>query len=207
MFQRLWQKLSGQTGPDDQHSQHESPQGATMNHLAQFRDRIDDFMGHHPQSPLDADQRVEFEGLPYYEENKALAITAVVTPFPADEPLVEMETSTGSKQLYRRWGRITFPVADETAELTIYSDPTGHDLFMPFKDATNGKVSYGAGRYLDSHRPGLEQISDTQVEVDFNYCYNPYCAYSPAYTCPLPPSENWLKVPIEAGEKKFQEKG
>jgi uncharacterized protein (DUF1684 family) len=75
---------------------------------------------------------------------------------------------------------------------------------MPFKDLTNGKETYGAGRYMDNHRPGMQQLAGNFFEIDFNYAYNPYCAYSPAFSCPLPPRENWLAVPIRAGEKNYQ---
>jgi hypothetical protein len=72
------------------------------------------------------------------------------------------------------------------------------NLFIPFRDITSGNESYGAARYLD-----LEVEHDDRYAVDFNYAYNPYCAYSEDYICPLPPQENWLKVPIRAGEKKY----
>ena len=113
-----------------------------------------------------------------------------------------METSTGDIRHYRRWATFSFEVGGETADLTIYSDPWGESLFLPFKDGTNGRDTYGAGRYLDNHRPGLS-VRGGQVVVDFNYAYNPYCAYSTTYSCPLPPRENWLEMPIYAGEKNF----
>ncbi len=174
-----------------------------MDELATFRAQIDDFMGYHPQSPLDDEQKVHFAGLNYYPKNEALVLEVDVILFPADEPLIEMQTNTGETRLHRRWGQFTFTVDGEEASLIIYSDPQGEDLFMPFKDATNGTETYGAGRYMDSYRPGMRQIADTRYEIDLNYAYNPYCAYSPYYSCPLPPRENWLKVPIRAGEKKF----
>ena len=79
-----------------------------------------------------------------------------------------------------------------------------HILGLNFAYATNGKETYGAGRYMDNHRPGLELVSSTEIEVDFNFSYNPYCAYNSSYSCPLPPRENWLKVSIRAGEKRFK---
>lgn len=172
-----------------------------MNELSEFRRQTDDFMGGHPQSPLDEEQRASFAGLAYFEAKEDLVFEVEVERFPADEPLLEMETSTGEVRPFRRWGRFSFTVDGQPAVLTIYYD--GQGLFLPFKDATNGPESYGAGRYLDNHRPGLEQISTQRFRVDFNYCYNPYCAYSPYYSCPLPPRENWLSVPIRAGEKAF----
>jgi len=172
-------------------------------HLTHFRAQIADFMQFHSQSPLNEEDRDQFTGLNYYDENPDLSLTVEVTPLPADEKLVEMETSTGEHRLYRRWGQLTFSVEGEAATLTIYSDPDGEEFFLPFKDATNGTETYGAGRYLDDHRPGLEQVGATIFEIDFNYSYNPYCAYNLAYSCPLPPRENWLNVPIRAGEKNF----
>jgi uncharacterized protein (DUF1684 family) len=83
------------------------------------------------------------------------------------------------------------------AQVMLYSSAGSHELFLPFRDTTSGKETYGAGRYLDLHAHGDE------VVVDFNYAYNPNCAYNPDWNCPLPPAENWLKVPIRAGEKAF----
>lgn len=173
-------------------------------HLSNFREQIDDFMQFHPQSPLDDDQRDGFIGLDYYDENPALAFIVAVDRLPDDEPLIEMETSTGDSRQFRRWGMIAFDVDGEPARLTLYSDAADEELFLPFRDATSGNETYGAGRYLDNHRPGLRRVGENEVEVDFNYAYNPYCAYSPYFSCPLPPRENWLNVPIRAGEKDFR---
>ena len=174
------------------------------NSLQSFRAEIDDFMQFHPQSPLADDQRDGFRGLDYYDENPALVIVAAVERLPDDEPIIEMETSTGDARPFRRWGTFAFEVDAQPARLTLYSDPTGEELFLPFRDATSGSETYGAGRYLDNHRPGLRRLGENEMEVDFNYAYNPYCAYSPSFSCPLPPRENWLAVPIRAGEKDFR---
>lgn len=172
--------------------------------LSHFRKQIDEFMRSHPQSPLDADQRAGFAGLVYYDEDPALSFVAAPVRLPEDEPVIEMETSTGDSRPFRRWGVIAFEVGGKPAKLTIYSDAAGVEFFLPFRDATSGGETYGAGRYLDNHRPGLALLDDGQIELNFNYAYNPYCAYSPYFSCPLPPRENWLAVPIRAGEKDFQ---
>ena len=169
--------------------------------LPHFRKQIDEFMRSHPQSPLDAGQRAGFTGLAYYDENPDLAFVATPERLPDDDPLIEMETSTGDARPFRRWGVIAFAVDGEPAQLTIYIDAAGSYFFLPFRDATSGTETYGAGRYLDNHRPGLALLDDGSVEVNFNYAYNPYCAYSPYFSCPLPPRENWLGVAIRAGEK------
>ncbi len=175
-----------------------------MNQLFEFRHEIDHFMKYHPQSPLDHDQRQDFEGLDYYEFNKNLVLEVEIDRFSDDEPIVVMQTSTGDEQEFRRWGKFSFEVEGQTVSLVIYSDPYGHEFFMPFRDATNGSETYGAGRYMDDHRPGLHRLEKDRFEIDFNFAYNPYCAYSPHYSCPLPPRENWLPVPIRAGEKNFK---
>jgi len=175
-----------------------------MSELTALRSEIDEFMGYHSQSPLSDEQQADFTGLNYYPENAELVFEVDVELFSADEPLIEMQTNTGETRLHRRWGRFAFTVDGEEAALVIYSDAHGRELFMPFKDATNGVETYGAGRYMDDHRPAMRRIAGSRYEIDFNFAYNPYCAYSPYYSCPLPPRENWLKVAIRAGEKKFK---
>ncbi len=173
-----------------------------MTDLEHFRQQLNHYFLAYADSPLSDEQKLDFEGLRYYDPNPALVIEADLDYFPAGEPLVEMETTTGDLRHYRRWARIDFTVDGAPAALTIYSDPWGESLFLPFKDGTNGAETYGAGRYLDNHRPGLDVRGD-RIVVDFNFAYNPYCAYNAAYSCPLPPRENWLEVPIAAGEKVF----
>ena len=175
-----------------------------MDQLEEFRKEVDHFMKNHPQSPLDSEHRQTFKGLEYYEFNDDLIFEIDVERFPEDEPIVTMQTSTGDTQDYRRWGKFTFEVNEESATLVIYSDSHGHEFFMPFKDSTNGTETYGAGRYMDNHRPGMRHLGKNRFEIDFNYAYNPYCAYSPYFSCPLPPRDNWIKVPISAGEKNFK---
>jgi len=74
-------------------------------------------------------------------------------------------------------------------------------LFLPFKDATNGDSTYGGGRYIDIR---MSEINNNTLTIDFNKAYNPYCAYSDGFNCPVPPLENHLEVALEAGERKFK---
>jgi uncharacterized protein len=145
---------------------------------------------------LTPDERRTFKGLVYFEENPGLIIRATVDR-DVEEGEVPMATSTGEEQVYRRYGVVRFNVDGETAQLTLYASDDSDDLFVPFRDATSGHESYGAGRYLEVHAHGDD------VTIDFNYAYNPNCAYDPAWSCPVPPAENWLKVAIRAGEKAF----
>ena len=89
-----------------------------------------------------------------------------------------------------------FDVAGERVALIAYEQ--GDELFIPFRDATSGKETYGAGRYVEA-----EPLGGGRFTLDFNRAYNPYCAYNDAWRCPLPPSENWLAVAIRAGELSF----
>ena len=167
--------------------------------LDQFRAQKDDFFQHDWQSPLEADQRQNFTGLKYYPENSALRLTLPIEPH-ADQAIVTMVTSTGSAREYVKYGQFSFEVNGEAATLHVYQDPEAEYFFLPFVDATAPAETYGAGRYLD-----IESIGDGEFLIDFNYAYNPYCAYNDKWSCPIPPKENRLKVRIEAGEKNFKE--
>ena len=114
-----------------------------------------------------------------------------------------MPTSTERKAIYRRYGYLEFTFEDQLYRLTVYQNVASKrkttyegDLFIPFRDATSSNETYGGGRYLDLKIP-----SSSNVIIDFNLAYNPYCAYSPRYSCPIPPEENTLPIPIRAGEK------
>ena len=168
-----------------------------MNALEDFRQRKDHFYGTGRESPLTVDQRRGFSGLAYYPENRDLAIDAALEE-PADRGVITMETSTGDSQDYHRAGVVRFTVEGQPAQITLYSGEHDERFFVPFRDATSNVETYGAGRYLEVDPP-----TNGRIVVDFNYAYNPYCAYNAEWSCPLPPIENWLKVPIRAGEKDF----
>ena len=169
-----------------------------MSELSDFRKAKDRLFATESDSPLTVTQKRAFSGLSYFDENPDLWLELEPQRFP-DREIVEMQTSTGSVTRYVRWGSVEFQVDGRTARLTIFTGDRDHDLFLPFADATSGKETYGAGRYLE---PQLQE--DGKVLLDFNYAYNPYCAYNDAWSCPLTPWENRLKVPIVAGEKKFK---
>jgi uncharacterized protein (DUF1684 family) len=168
----------------------------TTSELKRFRAEKDGVFGRDPHSPLTADQRHSFHGLAYFDENPALVIHAGIER-EVDPDEVRMGTSSGEEQVYHRYGLVRFRVDDQAAQLTLYSSEDSDELFVPFRDATSGHETYGAGRYLEVEAHG------DHVTIDFNYAYNPNCAYDSAWSCPLPPTENWLKVPIRAGEKTF----
>jgi uncharacterized protein (DUF1684 family) len=170
-----------------------------MTPLEQFRAQKDDLFLHDWQSPLEADQRTTFTGLKYYPENPALRLSVSIEP-PADQEMVTMITSTGSAREYVKYGQFSFEVGDEVTTLQVYQDLDSDYFFLPFVDATAPEETYGAGRYLD-----IEPLEGGKFLIDFNYAYNPYCAYNDKWSCPIPPRENRVKVRIEAGEKKYDE--
>ena len=167
-----------------------------MSSLSDFRVEKDQFFASHAQSPLTAEQKQDFEGLKYFPENEALRLEVKVKKFPEVDP-VEIQTSAGDVQTYNRYGQFSFKVAGEQASLTIYDTDFG--FFLPFVDSLANTETYGAGRYLEP-----EPLENGNFLVDFNFAYNPYCAYNDKWRCPLTPFENRLKVPIRAGEKIFK---
>lgn len=162
-------------------------------HVLEFRAEKDRFFRLAPQSPLPEQDRRDFAGLPYYEPDDTFAFTVDLEPVaPAD---IQISTTTGDERTYRRVVTATITFDGEDATLALYS--AGREsLFLPFRDATSGSETYGAGRYIDVTPNG-----DGTAVIDFNYAYAPFCAYSDLYSCALPPQENWLPMAIRAGER------
>lgn len=169
-----------------------------MSQLAAFRAAKDRFFTEHPQSPLTDEQRERFAGLHYFPERPELRLALPIEPF-AQAATIALQTSTVDTRAYRRLGLLRFTMDDQEVALTLFADEAG-GLFLPFADALAGSETYGAGRYLEP-----EQLADGRVLIDFNLAYNPYCAYNDAWSCPITPPENRLKVAIRAGERLFHD--
>lgn len=156
----------------------------------------DRFFRTSPYSPIP--DRAGFTGLNYYPPDPAYRYTLPLEPAEQPEPLL-FQTSTGDERTYTRIGVVDFEVEGQPARLALYQSDEHEELFLPFRDATSGNETYGAGRYLEP-----ERLAGGEIVVDFNLAYNPFCAYSEDYSCPLPPFENHLKVAIRAGEKAYK---
>jgi hypothetical protein len=167
-----------------------------MSDLEIYRNHKDLFFQQDPHSPLSEEQKEVFQGLDYYPEEPDLRLVVRVDPF-QEQQEVQIQTSTGDSGTYLRYGLLRFEVDGQPAQLTVYQARNG-DPFIPFQDRTSGTETYGAGRYLEP-----EALGEDKYLVDFNLAYNPWCAYSPLYSCPLTPEENRLSVAIRAGEKAF----
>jgi uncharacterized protein (DUF1684 family) len=156
----------------------------------------DRFFGSHHYSPIE--EKSNFTGLTYFPPEPALRFELPLQTAEQVEELT-MQTSTGDEQTYDRIGTVQFEIEGEAATLAIYRSLHHDDLFIPFRDATSGRETYGAGRYLEP-----VELTGGRLLIDFNLAYNPYCAYSEQYSCPLPPFENHLNVAIRAGEKNYK---
>ncbi len=158
------------------------------------------------QSPLTEEDLKHFKGLDFFPINEKFILTARFVRTKGQKKF-GMKTTTSRLPLYKKYGELHFEIDGRTFRLNVYQNldlkkkPGYADyLFLPFSDLTNGKESYIGGRYLDFRIPD----GDTVV-LDFNRCYNPYCAYNYKYSCPIVPMENDLDIAIEAGVKKIHD--
>lgn len=155
------------------------------------------------ETPLRGELLTSFKALPFFRINPDYRVTAHFTRI-KDAEFFELPTSSGKTKKYREYGKLTFELKGHTYSLTVYQSealmkiPKYKDfLFLPFRDATNEKTTYGGGRYLDLRIP-----KGNTVVIDFNKAYNPYCAYNAFdYNCPIVPLENKLPIKIKAGVK------
>ena len=162
-----------------------------------YRQRRDEFMRTNEHSPLTDRQRDNFVPLDYFDENPNLVFVLDVDKDVPTDP-VELPTTTGTTKEYVPFGRVSFEVDGELATLVVYREPERGRLIAPFRDATSGTETYGAGRTVDP-----QERPDGKLSLDFNYAYGPYCQYNDNWVCTIPPMENWLRVPIRAGEKLY----
>jgi uncharacterized protein len=158
-----------------------------------WRQGRDLLFANHPQSPLE--DRAGFTGLPYAPYEPSLRFVSAIKP--AAPLRLEVATSDGVLPL-ERIGRLDLPVGSlDVWWIAVY----GGGLFVPFADASNGRTSYGGGRYLLDTIKGADLGGDGgQLVVDFNFAYHPSCRYSPRWSCPLAPAGNRLDARIDAGE-------
>lgn len=170
----------------------------------QFRHGRDRLFAVHPQSSLSPEHKAIFTGLRYYRYNPAWRFLARVDT-DVEPTIVEMELHEDGLVRMQRFGRIHFRVQGQAASLWLYWIlGYGGGIFLPFRDLTNRDMTYGGGRYLlDTIKHADLGREGEGLVIDFNYAYNPSCAYNPRWHCPLAPSENWLPVAIPAGEQRY----
>ncbi len=153
-------------------------------------------------SPLPESDKAKFGGLAYYPVDPRLGFHVKLNRYPRPE-MVRIGTNTGEIRSGLRYGYFAFEIDGHPCRLQAYRmednpDMRGPYLFVPFRDATSGTETYGAGRYID-----LRENTSGMYDLDFNRAYNPSCAYNSTFSCPVPPAENTLPVAVRAGEKKY----
>jgi uncharacterized protein (DUF1684 family) len=155
----------------------------------------------HPQSPIPSDERAGYTGPHLYDYDPAWCLTASVEP--VESMRLEIVTSNVESMAFNRVAVARFAHAGVDLTLELYwLVGYGGGLFVPFADATSGRETYGAGRYLLDTVKGADLgEQDGRLVFDFNFAYQPSCAYDPRWTCPLAPPANRLAVAVQAGER------
>jgi hypothetical protein len=151
-----------------------------------WRQQRDEYFKSDPSSPIE--DKENFSGLNYFDPDLEYKVEAHVTLL-NDTSTFTMNRTDGKKEIYKRYAIASFQMHKKEYQLIL------------FTDRTTGELTYNTGRYLD-----LEQKEPDKVIIDFNYAYNPFCSYSPRYSCPIPPKENDIDIEILAGEKIFEKK-
>ncbi len=172
--------------------------------LDEFRVRRDALFASHPQSPIPVAERPDFTGLRYFPPSDE---AVVEVPLRAEPGRLEIDTGGPDGVVrYERVGVLDTP----WGPLSLWWIAAyGGGLFLPVRDATSGPDTYGGGRYLTdtakgTHGRGLTMVGADRVRLDFNYAYNPSCAYDSQWACPLAPPDNWLTAPVRAGELNYR---
>jgi uncharacterized protein len=165
-----------------------------------WRDTRNTLFAEHPQSPMPAEQRSGIE-LPLFDYDGSKRVPGIIVD--ASPEHYEVATSGQETMAFTRFATVSFTLDGEELSLELYwLEGYGGGLFLPFRDATSGKETYGAGRYLFDTVKGADLgVEGDQLVLDFNFAYNPSCAYDPKWVCPLAPPANRLDIAIPAGER------
>lgn len=158
------------------------------------------------KSPLTKKGLRKFKGLDFFPIDEQYKVIATLTKTP-DAPTFNFPTTTSRIAVYKKYGEVSFTIDGKNLKLDIYKSENPNpvyknNLFLPFLDKTNGETSYGGGRFVDVLTTD-EQENGT-ISIDFNKAYNPYCAYSDRYSCPITPRNNFIDIAIEAGVMKYK---
>ena len=172
---------------------------------AHFVRQRDVLFGEHPQSPLTAEQRAAFHGLDYFDYDPRLRVVGRVDGNVEPAEFTVMLETDGLFR-YGRFATVHFEILGQAAQLSLFwVHGYGGGLVLPFRDATSSAQTFGSGRYLYDTIKGADLgAAEDNILLDFNFAYNPSCAYNALWSCPLAPHENWLTIPINAGEQEFQ---
>lgn len=173
-----------------------------INGVNKLRQEKNDYMKNDPDSPFQRDKNVSFHPLNYYDVNPDYVFYSKLFLYNKKDTVTVFGTKGEARQIVR-FGYVSFNIDNKVNRLNVYHGKSGNGVnyyTIWFTDKTTGDETYGVGRYLDFD---LSRDPNYIYTIDFNMAYNPYCAYSPTYSCAIPRKEDHLDVAIEAGEKKF----
>jgi uncharacterized protein (DUF1684 family) len=171
--------------------------------VLKWRKERDAFFKNHQRSPLLPQDKRHFKGLKYYPFDPQYVLSGKIERFifHINNPkyYATFLTNKGTNKRYLRYGKFHFTLNGKEYTIEIYKSILSDYLFIPFKDKTNEKETYGGGRYIDA-----EILPDYKMALDFNMAYHPSCAYNEKFVCVLPPRENMMDIEIRAGEKNYK---
>ena len=187
---------TGRTAEPDTMASPDHP-GAITALIEEARALKDSTLRHDPHSPIPAHLRADFEGLNYFPVNLNYRLIGDLHVY-GRRRQIQVSTSDSTAVPMEKFGRFVARLEEKPFWLEVYRSYEDDRLLVFFTDGTNGQETYSGGRYAS-----LSSYGKDRYLLDFNTAYNPYCAYNPAYICPLPPAQNHLSVPIRAGEKAY----
>lgn len=172
----------------------------TIQETEQYQAELISFYNNKETTPLDDEEQMAFQGISFFDVDEKFIVEAELELLKNEKPF--LMPSTGKiQQQYKKFGILHFQIDGKKLQLIVYqnialSKRKGHEknLFLPFFDLTSGETTYGGGRYLDVQIP-----DSNKMIINFNQAYNPYCAYSARYSCPITPEDNFLDFYINAG--------
>lgn len=168
--------------------------------IASERMAINEYFFNPKESPLDSHLFYTFKGIKFFPISEKYKVKASLTLINTDS-VFDLPHSHDATKPYKQYAVATFELLGKSYELLVLEQvvkkPGAENyLLLPFTDATSNIETYGGGRYID-----LDKTAGTEITIDFNKAYNPYCLYNSKYTCPIPPKENKLAIRVEAGMK------
>ena len=164
--------------------------------IEEYRRERDAFFRSHYSSPLPDEDQEAFDGLSYFPPDSSMVFTGSFSQ--SDDSRIQIVSSAGTTSAYHQMGVLHVEIAGSVYDLIVLDDGDGNP-FIAFGDTTNGDTTYGGGRYVS-----VEFAQDGSGSIDFDLASNPYCVYDEEFVCPLPPPDNRISVPIEAGEKMYR---
>jgi hypothetical protein len=193
-----WRRSVAEHYADVRSAAGSDPEAAAM----RFRAARERLFRDHDDSPIEAERRRGWPGLAWFAYDPSWRAMASIERI---VPCTEFEIALAADGILRcaRVARVSFVLRGESAALTVYwLEGYGGGLWLPFSDASNGGETYGGGRYLYDTIKGADLGgADDRLVLDFNFAYNPSCAYDARWSCPLSPPENRLPFAVTAGER------